>query len=413
MTINMNDAHITTIAQLTDFLKASENISFLANSREEKYRWITKVLCRIKYFTLPRKERRVGKDYLARMTGYSRSQTTRLIAKQKAKGIIAISRGTRNKFSRTYTHKDIALLAETDQAHDRLSGPATKIILKREYEVHNQVEFERLSQISASHIYNLRQTNQYTSKTRFFTKTRPTQVAIGERRKPISNGEPGFLRVDTVHQGDLVDENGQKKGVYHINIVDEATQWEIVGAVEVIAERFLQPLLEDLLDQFPFTIQNFHSDNGSEYINAVVSKLLNKLLIKQTKSRPRHCNDNALAETKNGGIIRKHMGYRYIDQKEAAKINMFYREHLNPYLNFHRPSGFATIKTDKRGKEKKVYDVYQTPCEALSGHLNASKFLKAGITIHELKKVVLKMSGNEAGRRMQKAKQELFNSFKP
>jgi len=213
-----------------------------------------------------------------------------------------------------------------------------------------------------------------------------------------------------VHQGDFIDENGHKKGVYHINVVDEITQWEIVGSVEAISERFLQPLLEDLLNQFPFVIKNFHSDNGSEYVNKVVSKLLNKLLIKQTKSRPRQCNDNALAETKNGGVIRKHMGYQYIDQKHAKKINLFYREYFNPYLNFHRPSGFATIKIDRRGKIKKVYDLYQTPFEALKSHSGISTFLKAGITIQRLEKISLEMSDNDAAKRMKRAKQQLFTS---
>jgi len=407
----MNDTHINTITQLAEFLKASQNISFQARSRDEKYKWITEVLCRFKYFKLKRKDKRVVKDYIERMAGYSRSQTTKLIAKQNAKGEIKIQNNNRNKFSRTYTPKDITLLADTDKAHERLSGPATKKILEREYKVYSKKEFERLSKISCSHIYNLRKRNLYTSKTKFFSKTKPTQAAIGERRKPVSDGNPGFLRVDTVHQGDFVDENGQKKGVYHINIVDEVTQWEIVGSVEAISERFLKPLLEDLLDQFPFVIKNFHSDNGSEYINKIVAKLLNELLIEQTKSRPRHCNDNALAETKNGGVIRKHMGYRYIDQKHAKKINVFYREYFNPYLNFHRPCGFATIKIDKRGKEKKIYDLYQTPFEALKALPQVNKFLKHGITIQKLKKIALQMSDNESAKIMKKAKLNLFNSF--
>ena len=52
-----------------------------------------------------------------------------------------------------------------------------------------------------------------------YTKTKPAPVKIGERTKPINNGQPGFLRVDSVHQGD---KDGEK-GVYHINLVDEVT----------------------------------------------------------------------------------------------------------------------------------------------------------------------------------------------
>jgi transposase InsO family protein len=119
-------------------------------------------------------------------------------------------------------------------------------------------------------------------------------VSIGERRRPDPQGRPGYLRVDTVHQGD----QNSAKGVYHINAVDEVTQWQIVAACERISELWLEPVLQALLRQFPFRIRGFHSDNGSEFVNHTVARLLNKLLIEQTKSRPRHSNDNGLVETK-------------------------------------------------------------------------------------------------------------------
>ena len=131
--------------------------------------------------------------------------------------------------------------------------------------------------------------------------------------------------------------------MYHINITDETTQWEIVGAVEKISELCFETLLKDLIGQFPFRVINFHSDNGSEYINKVVAELLNKLLIQQTKSRARHCNDNALAECKNRAVVRKHMGFVHIPRHFAGAINQFYKQDFNVYLNYHRPCGFATI----------------------------------------------------------------------
>ena len=84
-----------------------------------------------------------------------------------------------------------------------------------------------------------------------------------------------------MHQGD----NGNEKGVYHINLVDEVTQWQVVCCVEGISERFLIPALEKALSLFPFEIVNFHSDNGSEYINYTVATLLEKMRIAQTKRK--------------------------------------------------------------------------------------------------------------------------------
>jgi len=216
------------------------------------------------------------------------------------------------------------------------------------------------------------------------------------------------LRVDTVHQGDL----DGKKGVYHINSIDEVSQWQIAASVEQISESYLEPILLIILSQYPFHIFEFHADNGSEYINHVVAKLLNKLLIKLTKSRSRHCNDNALVECKNGAVIRKHMGYFYINQKSAPEINDFYMKYFNPYLNFHRPCGFAALKTDKKGKQKKVYNLYQTPYEAFKGITEEYKFLKTGISFEKLDTIAKECSDNEFAEIMEKEKQKLFKKIK-
>ena len=168
----------------------------------------------------------------------------------------------------------------------------------------------------------------------------------------MPNNRPGYLRVDSVHQGD---QDGIK-GVYHINAVDCVTQYEGVASCERISEAFLTPVLEELLERFPFRILGFHTDNGSEYINRHVAKLLNKLLIEeQTKSRSRHSNDNAQAESRNGSIVRKHLGYAHIPQCFAVKVNAFCHDHLNPYINFHRPCLFAETLTDAKGKQRKRY----------------------------------------------------------
>src|SRR5215210_4866649 len=113
-----------------------------------------------------------------------------------------------------------------------------------------------------------------------------------------------------------------------------------------------------MLAQFPFTIRGFHSDNGSEFINHTVAALLNKLLIEQTKSRPRRSNDNGLVESKNGAVVRKHMGYGHIASVHAEQIQSFYQQHLNPYLNFHRPCGLPEVIADsKRQAEKNLSPV--------------------------------------------------------
>lgn len=409
MLINMQDDNVVTIGQLKEFLKLNrEGARFTAKDKVERNQWIENVLQKFRYFSCRKKEKTTIKKYIARMTGLSKARIKKLVARKRKFGRISPYEIHRHKFQRKYFPADIALLIKTDNLHQRMSGPAIRGILEREYKIFGKQEYRNISNISSPHIYNLRETRQYVSHSLIFKKTNPVKILIGKRTKPKNNGQPGFLRVDTVHQGDMEKE----KGVYHINIVDEVTQWEIVGCVERISEEYLKPLLEDLLEQFPFVILNFHSDNGSEYINRVVAELLNKLLISQTKCRPRHSNDNGLVEGKNNYVIRKHIGYRFIDKGYAKNFNEFYKEYFNVYLNFHRPCGYATIYVDKKGKQKKKYNTYQTPYTRLSSLPNAEKYLKKGITFEKLDKVAFAKSDNEFAEILQKKKDELFNNFK-
>jgi transposase InsO family protein len=172
------------------------------------------------------------------------------------------------------------------------------------------------------------------------------------------------------------------------------------------------PVLEAMLEQFPFRIRGFHSDNGSEFINHTVAGLLNKLLIEQTKSRPRHSNDNGLAESKNGAVVRKHMGYSHIAAPHAEAIERFYQEHFNPYLNFHRPCGVPEQKADAKGKQKRVYRWYATPYQILRQLPNLARHLKPDVTLEKLDQQATADSDTEAARKMQQAKRELFESFR-
>ena len=215
--------------------------------------------------------------------------------------------------------------------------------------------------------------------------------------------------MDTVHQGDRDGE----KGVYHVNTIDEVTQWENLGCVERISERYLVPVLEELLVQYPFRILGFHADNGSEYINRVVAELLEKLRVELTKSRARQTNDQALVEGKNGSIVRKQIGYGWIAQEEAKKIQAFYRNTLNVYLNYHRPCGYATDVVDGKGKIRKRYDAYLTLYEKFRSLPQAEQYLRPGVTMAELERIARGHSDTEYALLVQQEKARLFRSFAP
>ncbi len=386
------------------FLAAAEPVEFAAQSREETYRWVDRTLRDQDYGQLGRGEKGLVRRYVGKMTGLSRAQVTRLVRSYRENGQVKAPVYQRHRFAAHYTAADIELLAYVDRMHAGLSGPATQRILQREYGAYGQAVFERLARISVAQIYRFRQTGTYRKRNSTYQPTRPTPVSIGERRRPDPRGQPGYLRVDTVHQGD---QQGVK-GLYHINAVDEVTQWQVVGAAPQIAEAFLIPVLEAMLEQFPFRIHGFHSDNGSEFINHTVARLLNKLLIEQTKSRPRHSNDNGLVESKNGAVIRKHIGWGHIASQHAEAVDRFHREFLNPYLNFHRPCGIPEIVRTAKGKLKRVYHRWATPWEMLRELPGCEGFLRQELSVAALDEQAAAHTDTEAARDMQEAKRQLW-----
>lgn len=398
----LNDSHITTISQLKIFLAATEVFKMDAKCpRKERADWIYERLVRFRYRTLGKKEKGIVCRYIRKVTGYSKEQLKRYI-RAYTKGKKLCRHYKRHCFAKTYTNTDKELLAYTDNLHKRINGKSTTVICQAMYEC-GDGRYKRLKNISTAQLYRMRGTRQYRENALEIGKTKPTGVDIGERKKPEPEGEPGFIRVDSVHQGD---QDGQK-GVYHINLVDEVMQWEIVLSVEGISEKFLKPVLEEALRLFPWKIKNFHSDNGSEYINKTVAKLLNKLLIHQTKSRPRHHNDNGLVETKNGSIIRKHMGYHHIPGKWAPRINIFYRKHLIPYLNFHRPCLFPEVEILPDGKKKIFYKQCMTPLKKFLSLEKPSQYLRHDMTIGKLKAMAKKKTPNQCAADMQASLRQL------
>ena len=404
----MEGSHRLNIEQMSSFLVASSELEMAVASRDEARQIVTQVLSAQQYWSLRKKAKGIVRQYLMRTTGYGRAQITRWIEEYRQHGELGSRRRGGRRFPTRYTNRDIELLAAMDSAHLGLSGPAVGRLLYRAWAVYGDSEYQRLAGISVSHIYNLRAREAYRKYRAVYRATQSSPVAIAERRCPDPKGSPGWLRVDTVHQGDP--RNGQA-GLYHINAVDTVTQWQVVGCAETISERHLLAVLEALLHQFPFRIRGFHSDNGSEFINYKVAALLEKMRVAEfTKSRANRTTDNALVEGKNGAVIRKHIGYGHLSAEHADALQRFYMAHLNPYLNFHRPCGFALLTTDARGKRKRRYPAadYRTPYEKLQTIETWESHLKLGVTAERLAQQAAAMTDLESAKRMQKARNQLL-----
>lgn len=216
----MQDGERLSLDPIRAFVEGSSELEFRAGNRQERYQWVGRTLVEQEYGGLGRAEKGIVRRYLAKMTGLSRAQVTRLVHQYLRQGEVKAKSYRRYRFATRYSQADIALLAEVDEAHETLSGPATQKLLRRAYHDFQDVRFANLARIWVAHLYRLRASRAYRQCKVVCQPTRPSPVSIGERRRPDPQGRPGFLRVDTVHQGDDLDGS---KGVYHINAVDEVT----------------------------------------------------------------------------------------------------------------------------------------------------------------------------------------------
>jgi transposase InsO family protein len=410
--MDMDDNAVTSIAQLFTLINAAETLGVervrRKDDKETIYAWISGILMRLNYPKRSKRDKGITRKYLVKYSGYTETHIDHLIARWKRNGHKLLRKErTQQQFERVYTPADIVLLADIALAYRHQNGRALREVCRAMFHEYDDIRFERLAKISVSHLYALKKTRVFVSRAGIYTKTKACATPIGERKKPHPEGKPGYIRVDSVHQGD----QDKEKGVYHVNLVDEVTQWEVVVCVEGISEQFLLPALKEALVTFPFRIINFHSDNGSEYINYQVAGMLEKLRVTQTKSRARESGDNGLVEGKNGAVIRKYMGHAHIPRRHAPVIMEFYRAHLNPFVNYHRFSAFPDEEVSAKGKIMKKYRTYLTPCMKLCAIPLVEEYLKEGVSIEDLVTEAQKQTHLAAAKATEKARHLLFNSF--
>ena len=123
---------------------------------------------------------------------------------------------------------------------------------------------------------------------------------------------------------------------------------------------------------------------------------------------------NALAESKNGTVIRKHLGYGHIPGRHAERLNRFHREVLSPYLNYHRPCYSPHAQIDAKGKLRKRYRQQDllTPYEKLKSLPGAEACLRPGIDFAQLDAEAHELSDNEAAQRLNEARDKLFATIR-
>ncbi len=173
-------------------------------------------------------------------------------------------------------------------------------------------------------------------------------------------GPPG-LPPHRVHQADL----------------DGVTQSQVVASVQTLSEAHLLPVIAQMTQQCPVRVLGFHANHGSEYVNHRVARLLDKLRPECTRSRPRHSNANALAETRNGAVVRTVFGYAHIPQRHTLQPRLGRAPQPLPELPPPLPVRHRAARPGKPGRIKRVYRVAHamTPLDKRSSLPNASTCL--------------------------------------
>jgi hypothetical protein len=108
------------------------------------------------------------------------------------------------------------------------------------------------------------------------------------------------------------------------------------------------------------------------------------------------------------------VGYGHIPSQHAEAVLKFYTAQMNPYLNYHRPCGFATVSVDARGKRQRRYKPsdYATPYEKLKSLPHAEQYLKANLAFAQLDQAASLVSDTECAKRMGAAKGKLLRACK-
>ena len=215
MILKLDLERLQTPEEVREFMAGNTLVDFQLTSRSDAYDGVRRLLVRLHYLNLSRPDKGLVRHFAAKITGLSRAQITRLIRQYRQTGKIKDRRcgpGVNRSGGVTPLPTSACSRSWTRPLGWPCSARARRF-MQRQYEVFEDRRFERLAGLSHGHLYRLRKSDTYLRRCNPITKTQPVAVAIGERRKPHPGGQPGFLRVDSVHQGDL---NGAK-GLYQID----------------------------------------------------------------------------------------------------------------------------------------------------------------------------------------------------
>jgi transposase InsO family protein len=174
--------------------------------------------------------------------------------------------------------------------------------------------------------------------------------------------KPGFWQIDTVHH---CGQATQGQYVHTLTATDVASGWIELRSLLNNAHRWTFQALSHIKTTTFLPVLEFHSDNGSEFINNATEIWCTDNNIPFTRSRDHKKNDNCFVEQKNGAVVRMYIGYDRLEGTQDLVSLAAVYEPLVPLLNFFMPTQKLKSKTRIGSKEIKVYDDPKSPFQRL------------------------------------------------
>jgi hypothetical protein len=189
------------------------------------------------------------------------------------------------------------------------------------------------------------------------------------KRIPWQEQEPGHFEVDLVHH---CGPSSSGEYVHTIQMIDVATAWSERRAVLGRSYRVMKDGFSRILARLPFSVQEFHPDNGGEFFNNHMLRFWRGLKPKPqlSRSRPYHKNDNRFVEQKNATLVRSYLGYDRLDTvAHVLAVNELY-DKMWLYNNFFQPVMRLAEKTwiqedGQPSRVKRRFDQAATPFDRL------------------------------------------------
>jgi len=157
---------------------------------------------------------------------------------------------------------------------------------------------------------------------------------VPQRTLPAHPASPGAIEADTVfHQG------GVAGGLFAYSLcwTDVFSGWVVTRATLGNSALVMRDAFQALAARLPFPLREVHTDNGPEFLNALIFDFLQSRQIAFSRSRPYHKNDNRFVEENNGSHIRAYVGYGRLDSVAQVKaLNALYAL-LDLYHNLFQP----------------------------------------------------------------------------